>query len=252
MMNEDRDRDDEPIGDLWFTNWEQQCIQHLENEPDYEGQIINDRDLATQKAWCCFQNSAASIAQLYKDRLQDVSTLWVPFQTAAGTVATLYKESTDAIRRHGEIGTQCGYQRRNKELLNWARKRRRNIRREDLISYLAGKPLPPRPHHTHRMSPLPRLVMSSHSGNSHQGGAHHLSVADANATAMDENLHMFREALAISGGGGSRKHRSAELSAFISGEFARHCQAVKRPMPSPPPHDVNMDSPTHPKRPRYM
>lgn len=66
MMNEDKDRDDDTLGDLWFTNWEQQCIQHLEGGPDYEGQVINDRDLATQKAWCCFQNSAASIAQLYK------------------------------------------------------------------------------------------------------------------------------------------------------------------------------------------
>lgn len=66
MMNEDRDRDDESLGDLWFTNWEQQCIQHLDNETDYEGQVIHDRDLAIQKAWCCFQNSATSIAQLYK------------------------------------------------------------------------------------------------------------------------------------------------------------------------------------------
>lgn len=67
-MNEDLDRDDESIGDLWFTNWEQQCIQHLENEPDLEGQVINDRDSSTQKAWCYFQNSASSIAQLYKGK----------------------------------------------------------------------------------------------------------------------------------------------------------------------------------------
>ncbi|XP_054284642.1 HUWE1-associated protein modifying stress responses-like [Macrosteles quadrilineatus] len=190
MMNEDRDRDDESVGDFWLTNWEQQCIQHLENEPDYEGQVINDRDLATQKAWCCFQNSATAIAQLYKDRLQDVPTLWVPFQTAAGSVATLYKDATEAIKRQGELGTQCGYQRRNKELLNWARKKRRHIRREELISYLAGKPLPPRTtcsHHAHhRMSPLPRLVVSSHSGNSHQG-----MVQDSAAASMDNILHML-------------------------------------------------------------
>lgn len=60
-----------------------------------------------------------------------------------------FTESTDALRRSGDIGIQCGYQRRNKELLSWARKKRRNIRREDLISYLAGKPLPPKPHSTH-------------------------------------------------------------------------------------------------------
>lgn len=65
-MNSDRDREEESLADLWITNWEQQCIQHLENEPDYEGQLHNGRDLATQKAWSCFQNTAASIAQLYK------------------------------------------------------------------------------------------------------------------------------------------------------------------------------------------
>jgi hypothetical protein len=49
-------------------------------------------------------------------------------------------------------------------------------------------------HSVCRMSPLPRLVVSSHSGNSHQG-----AVPDSAAANIDENLHMFREALAISG-----------------------------------------------------
>lgn len=49
------------------------------------------------------------------------------------------------------------------------------------------------------MSPLPRLMVSTHSGNSHQSGTHHLTAVDTNAATMDENLHMFREALAISG-----------------------------------------------------
>lgn len=254
-MNDDRDREDDSLADLLITNWEQQCIEHLEREPDYEGHLVNGRDLATQKVWVCFQNTAASIAQLYKDRLQDVSSLWLPFQTAAGTVATLYKESSEEIRKSGELGIQCGYQRRNKELLSWARKKRRTIRREDLISYLAGKPLPPRPHSMHhgfRTSPRPRLVVSTHSGNSHQTSGHdfhHLSSSENTNASIEENLHMFREALAFSGG--SRRQRSADLSAFVASEFARHCQ--KRTAPSPPPsHDVNMDSPTHPKRPRLM
>lgn len=65
-MNEDRDREDDSLADLLITNWEQQCIEHLEREPDYEGHLVNARDLATQKVWVCFQNTAASIAQLYK------------------------------------------------------------------------------------------------------------------------------------------------------------------------------------------
>jgi hypothetical protein len=65
-MNEDRDKEDDPIVDFWIANWEQQCVQHLESEPDYEGQLQNERDLALQKVWFSFQNTAASIAQLYK------------------------------------------------------------------------------------------------------------------------------------------------------------------------------------------
>lgn len=64
-MNDEREQEDS-LSDIWITNWEQQCVQHLESEPDYEGQLNSERDLATQKAWCYFQNAAASIAQLYK------------------------------------------------------------------------------------------------------------------------------------------------------------------------------------------
>ena len=37
-----------------------------------------------------------------------------------------------------------GHQKRSREIADWARsKKRRMIRREDLLAYLAGKPLPP-------------------------------------------------------------------------------------------------------------
>lgn len=65
-MNEDRDKEDDPIVDFWIANWEQQCVQHLESEPDYEGQLQSERDLAHQKVWFSFQNTATAIAQLYK------------------------------------------------------------------------------------------------------------------------------------------------------------------------------------------
>ena len=53
------------------------------------------------------------------------------------------------MRRCSELATEAGKQKRNKEIMNWVRKKRRMIRREDLIAYLAGKPPPPRPH-SHR------------------------------------------------------------------------------------------------------
>lgn len=63
------------------------------------------------------------------------------------TLLSYVSDSSDAIRRTSELGIQCGYQRRNKEILSWARKKRRHIRREDLLAYLAGKSPPPRPQH---------------------------------------------------------------------------------------------------------
>lgn len=47
----------------------------------------------------------------------------------------------------------------------------------------------------------------------------------------------------------ARKSRSSELSSYIASEFVRN--GTKRPASSSPPHDVNMDSPTH-KRSRFM
>lgn len=55
-----------------------------------------------------------------------------------------YTESCEGLKRTGDAAVQCGYQRRTRELAEWARnKKRRMIRREDLLAYLAGKPLPP-------------------------------------------------------------------------------------------------------------
>lgn len=246
-MSEEREREEDPFVDLWLANWEQQCAEHLESEPDYGGQLQADRERAIHNNWLLFQNTATAIAQLYKDRQQGVS-LWIPFQTAAGTVTSLYKESTDVIRRVGDLGIQSGYQRRNKELMNWARKRRRNIRREDLMAYLAGKQPPLRPHH--RVSPRPRVCHGS--PNAQQMDIHHFHHSSpASISTCEDNMHTFREALSIAGSNVSftKKPRSADLSNYIANEFVRN--GTKRPASSSPPHDVNMDSPTH-KRSRFM
>ena len=83
----------------------------------------------------------------FLDRYADPATVWLAFQTAAGTVTTLYKECTEGMRRSSEIAKQSGYQRRNRELLSWAKRKRASIRREDLLAYLSGKPAPTH-HHT--------------------------------------------------------------------------------------------------------
>lgn len=54
------------------------------------------------------------------------------------------------MRRCGDLGVEMGKQKHCKEIMNWARKKRRMIRREDLLAYLAGKPPPPPRPHPHR------------------------------------------------------------------------------------------------------
>ncbi|XP_034948417.1 UPF0472 protein C16orf72 homolog isoform X2 [Chelonus insularis] len=172
------------------------------------------------------------------------ASLWLPFQTAAGTVTSLYKGSLEGMRRCSELGLEMGRQKRSKEIMNWARKKRRMIRREDLLAYLAGKPPPPRPH-THRSSPKPRTMVCGSPPTQSNAGNMVVSPAPEPIDDQDTNLHTFREAIALSGSPMSRRTgRQSELSAFISSEFARH---HKRPAS----HDVDMGSPTH-KRSRFM
>ncbi len=155
-------------------------------------------------------------------------SLWLPFQNAASSVTSLYKECIESQKRFSEFGFQIGQQRRNKELLAWAMKRKRHIRREDLIAFLSGRNtansfghLHHHYHHSHHRtwnSPKQRLSVSD-SGISAASGrtaAHHsvaltrLSLSD---TLTDSNsmtnissdnndetdLETFREALALSG-----------------------------------------------------
>ncbi|XP_022917127.1 HUWE1-associated protein modifying stress responses [Onthophagus taurus] len=224
-------------GDSWLSVWEQQCADLIEEQPDYEQSLTIESDNSHRKLWMVFQDAATSIAQLYRDRITaDPSSLWVSFQTAAASVTALYKESCDIAKQSSEIAKQCGYQKRNGELLHWAKRKRKLIRREDLLAYLSGKPLPPR-HAHHRLSPRPRNI-SPPPG---VAPAHH----QQNAFNADD-LNTFTEALARNCTRRAVQPVGTDLCAFITGEIQRHC---KRPAS---PSDVTMGSPTHPKKPRYM
>lgn len=238
-MSEDREEDS--LMDYWYTNWEQQCLAAIEAEPDYEAQLHNQKEIFTQEIWSGFQTTASAIAQLYKDRSQGTSSLWVPFQTAAGTITSLYKGSVDGVRRFTDLGTEVGKQKRSKELMNWARKKRRMIRREDLLEYLAGSQTKSI---NQRSTPRTRVTVSNSPPSQNQVSNMVVS-SPAVPDDPDANLHAFREAIALSNSPLSRRNgKPSELSAFITTEYARH---HKRPAS----HDVDMGSPTH-KRSRFM
>ena len=149
-------------------------------------------------------------------REQELS-LWVPFQNAAGAVTTLYKDCIESQKRFSEYGFQCGQQKRNKELLSWIKKRKRHIRREELIAFLSGAnpqssyghPFHHHYHHSlHRSwnSPKPRLSVNDSSSRSFtrlslsDGLTDGNTIAEIDTSNTDEtDLETFREALALSG-----------------------------------------------------
>ena len=51
----------------------------------------------------------------------------------------------DAYKYGINFGTQCGYQRRSKELVNWLKKKRRLVFRDEIIGFLTGTLPPSRP-----------------------------------------------------------------------------------------------------------
>lgn len=96
----------------------------------------------------------------------------------------MLSESMDAHQRSYDLGIHLGHQRRNKEVIAWVKKRRRTIRREDLISFLCGKAPPPR---TARAPPRVAMVSSSRSSPTETDNS------------VETDLQPFREAIALHG-----------------------------------------------------
>ena len=65
MDNQDNDCSDQSP-ENWLNSFEEQCLQELQTEPNMEENLETERELAEQKLWLQFQNSATAIAQLYK------------------------------------------------------------------------------------------------------------------------------------------------------------------------------------------
>lgn len=93
-------------------------------------------------------------------------------------------ESIEARQRSYDLGIHLGSQRRNKDVIAWVKKRRRTIRREDLISFLCGKVPPPR---TPRAPPRVAVVSASRP-----------SPPEADSS-VETDLQPFREAIALHG-----------------------------------------------------
>ncbi|CAG2239264.1 HUWE1-associated protein modifying stress responses-like [Mytilus galloprovincialis] len=253
MANEDKD-DGSLSPDHWMNSFEEECLEELDSEPNMEDCLRTQREFAQQKLWLQFQNSATSVAQLYKDRIQDHS-VWIPFQNAASSVTHLYKDSVDSLETCVDVGVQRGKQHRTKDIISWVKKRRRHIRREDLIAFLCGKNPPNRHRTKHNHN---RTLERSHSPRVNNG--------ESIQQTSEPDLQAFREAISLQGLNGAmsnisvgykghngpsnsqpiagRNNSLEELNKFILDEFARNYDSRKRT--SSPDH-VKMDSPSRKK-----
>ncbi|XP_052027889.1 HUWE1-associated protein modifying stress responses [Apodemus sylvaticus] len=196
MEDQPKDRETEVAGPR-FSKWERQCLAEAEQaeqlSPELQEEAAADAaglKIEHQRLWHLFQISATAVAQLYKDSgcQQPGLSMWDPFQNAAMAVTSLYKESGDAYHRSFELGVQVGYQRRVREVLEWVKKGRSIIRREDLISFLCGKvpPTPPPPR-TSRTSPRSPTAASTQ------------AAASESSTPVEVDLQPFHEAIALHG-----------------------------------------------------
>lgn len=65
------DARDKDLSDSGSESWnysgnERQCIEQIEGEPDFDVQLVSEKEQAVQRLWHVFQSAAMACAQLYK------------------------------------------------------------------------------------------------------------------------------------------------------------------------------------------
>lgn len=70
------------------------------------------------------------------------SSVWVPFHESASAVTQLYRGSADVCRQCIDCGVRYGQRRKTRDIISWAKKKKRHIKREELLAFLLDKPEP--------------------------------------------------------------------------------------------------------------
>lgn len=99
-------------------------------------------------------------------------------------------DSLDAMKHGIEIGKQYAHQRRTKDILNWVKKKRRHIRRDEVIAYLCGRSPPPRQKASATFSRAACQVKSDRS-------SPRLPASEPGEETAEPDLQPFRDALAL-------------------------------------------------------
>lgn len=168
------------------------------------------------------------------------------------TVSFLFlplSDGADCYKRGMDQGFQSGYQKRNRDVLSWAKKKKKIIFREDLLSYLAGRTPPRRNHETRHTSTTAvgsnEMILPSGMGPDNVDSGAQWCSFNAFATRPEINTSAF---FAMGGGLGSyhSPRRRSHLEANFSDTESR--ESRKRSASST---DITMESPSH-KRNRYF
>ena len=258
-----------------LTRSEEHAFRAILAEEDSERLYNEHVEAAHRKMWMPFQAAASSLTQLYRDRDstsdrhghqnrhrnvggttgQDRSSqdsMWVPFQTAAGNLTQLYRESLDnVLRSGGSLARKSGYQRARKELLAWARSKRRCIPRDELLAVLASMNMSAS---SDILSSLQSTQLTQNSVSQVQpllGVEELLQAATFNENSSHHhNYHSIPLSGATSTGGSIASLTTGSVGSTGTGAVTSLCghnghlstgfprQGLKRPLPppSPPPH----------------
>lgn len=119
-----------------FSGAEEGMARRLEEDNVLEYREEEVREAAHKKLWTQFQQTASALTQLYRDQAGREGLAWQPFQAAAGSLTLLYRDSLEELRLAADINRKLGYQRARRDILTWARGKRRSIRRDELLSLL--------------------------------------------------------------------------------------------------------------------
>jgi hypothetical protein len=104
-------------------------------------------------------------------------------------LSTLFLDSLDSCKLNLDLGVNIGQQRKIKELINWLRKKkRRYVRKDELISFLIGKQAPNSTRLLNRNNNRNELLRQQLVSRCNPN-------VDVNVTSTHSDLATFREAL---------------------------------------------------------
>jgi len=141
-----------------LTAREEELVRRVEEDNILQWR---EEELKEQTQHCLyqrFQQTAAALTQVYQGQVEEgrdwqpfqvpiivklpfpetwILVIHISFQTAAGSLTLLYKDSLDELRKTAEINRKLGHQRTRVDVSTWAKSKRRFIRREELLAFLA-------------------------------------------------------------------------------------------------------------------